>query len=140
MPNVSAHDAAIYAANDLIIALTKPQPTNSFISIGEDQIAALQILATIFQTSITKQPISAQGCQTMHPPPPPPPPPPPHVHAHDAALTTPQGTTLLQIEPKQPSKKKQEEDLFPKPPIPAPHQTMHRPNYSHLTTTISNKT
>ena len=52
MPNVSAHDAAIYAANDLIMALTKPQPTNSFISIGEDQIAALQKLATIFQTSI----------------------------------------------------------------------------------------
>ena len=36
MPNVSAHDAAIYTANDLITALTKPQPTNSFISIGDD--------------------------------------------------------------------------------------------------------
>ena len=42
MPNVSAHDAAIYAANDLITALTKPQPTNSIISIGDDEIVALQ--------------------------------------------------------------------------------------------------
>ena len=58
----------------------------------------------------------------------------------NAALTIPQGTMLLQIEPKHPSKKKQEEDLFPQPPIPAPNQTMHRPNYSHLKTTISNKT
>ena len=33
MPKASAHDAAIYTANDLITELTKPQPTNSFISI-----------------------------------------------------------------------------------------------------------
>ena len=36
MPNVSANDAAIYAANNLIKALTKPQPPDSFISIGDD--------------------------------------------------------------------------------------------------------
>ena len=45
LPNVSSHDAAIYAANDLIMALTKPQPTNSFLSIGDEQIVALQKLA-----------------------------------------------------------------------------------------------
>ena len=73
MPNVSAHDAAIYAANDLITALTKPQPTNSFISIEDDQIVALRKLATIFQTSITKQPISALGVPDSAPP---------IVHAH----------------------------------------------------------
>ena len=48
MPNLSAHDAAIYAANDLITALTKPQPTNSLVSIGDDQLTALRKLATIF--------------------------------------------------------------------------------------------
>ena len=48
MPKVSAHDAAIYAANDLITALTKPQPTNSFISIVDDQLVALRQFATIF--------------------------------------------------------------------------------------------
>ena len=69
MPKVSAHDAAIYAANDLITALTKPQPTNSFISIEDDQIVALQKLATIFQTSITKQLISAPGVPDIAPPP-----------------------------------------------------------------------
>ena len=73
MPKVSAHDADIYAANDLITALTKPQPTNSFISIGDDQIVALQKLATIFQTSITKPPISAQGVPDIAPP---------SIHAH----------------------------------------------------------
>ena len=41
MPNVSANDAAIYAANDLIKTLTKPQPPDSFLSIGDDQIVAL---------------------------------------------------------------------------------------------------
>ena len=76
MPNVSAHDAAIYAANDLITALTKPQPTNSIISIGDDQIVALQKLATIFQTSITKQ-ISALVVPDIAPPPP------LYVHAHE---------------------------------------------------------
>ena len=74
MPNVSAHDAAIYTANDLITGLTKPQPTNSFISIGDDQIVALQKLATIFQTSITKQPISALGVPDIAPP---------NDHAHE---------------------------------------------------------
>ena len=54
MPKVSANDAAIYAANDLITALTKLQPPNSFILIGDDQIAALRQLATIFQRVVTK--------------------------------------------------------------------------------------
>ena len=97
MPNVSAHDAAIYAANDLIMALTKPQPKNSFISIGDDQIEALQKLASIFQTSITKPPISALGVPDSAPPP-------PHWPCTrsqtkkfaNAALTSPQDTKLLQ--------------------------------------------
>ena len=74
MPNMSAHDAAIYAANDLIMAFTQPQLTNSFISIGDDQIVALQQLATIFQTSISKQPISALGVPDIAPP---------NDHAHE---------------------------------------------------------
>ena len=75
MPKVSAHDAAIYAANDLITALTKPQPPNSFISIGDDQMVALQQLATIFQRAVTKNPTSDEGVPDIAPPPPPPPPP-----------------------------------------------------------------
>ena len=121
MPNMSAHDAAIYAANDLITALTKPQPTNPIISIRDDEVVALQKLAIIFQTSITKQPISAPGVPDIAPPPPPPPHR-PRTRSQtkkfaNAALTTPQGTRLLKPEPKQPSEKKQEEDLFPEPPI-----------------------
>ena len=68
MPNVSANDAAIYAANDLIKALTNPQPPNSFISIGDDQIVALRQLATIFQRSITKKPTSKPGVPDIAPP------------------------------------------------------------------------
>ena len=73
MPKVSTHDAAIYAANDLITALTKPQPPNSFLLLGDDQMVALQQLATIFQRAVTKKPTSDA---------PPPPPPPPNSHEH----------------------------------------------------------
>ena len=92
LPNVSAHDAAIYAANDLIIALTKPQPPNSFLSLGDEQIVALQKLANSFQTAITKQPISTPGVSESGPP----------NHPHtcsqtkkfaNAALTPPQSQT-----------------------------------------------
>ena len=65
---MSSHDAAIYAANDLIMALTKPQPPNSFLSIGNEQIIALQKLATIFKTAITEQSISALGVPDSEPP------------------------------------------------------------------------
>ena len=58
MPHVSAHDAVLCAANDLITALTKPQLNKSCISVGDDQIVVLQKLATIFQCSIKKQPIA----------------------------------------------------------------------------------
>ena len=61
MPYVSSHDAVLYAANDLITALTKPQLTKSGISVGDDQIVALRKLATIFQCSIQKQPIAEPG-------------------------------------------------------------------------------
>ena len=115
MPIVSAHDAAIYAANNLITALTKPQPTDAFISIGDEQIVALQKLATIFQTYITKQPSSAPGVPDSAPPNR------PCTSSQtkkcaNAALTQPQGTTLLQTQPKQTIKQQKEGDLFPEPP------------------------
>ena len=70
MPHVTANDAAIYAANDLITALTKPQPPHSFLSLGNDQLAALQQLANIFQRAVNKKPISAPGVPDLTPPPP----------------------------------------------------------------------
>ena len=139
LPNVSAHDAAIYAANDLITALTKPQPPNSFILVGDEQIVALQKLANIFQTSITKQPISALGVPDSAPPNR------PRTHSQtnkfaNAALTPPQGTKLLQTQPKQPINQQKEWDPFPDPPPPpppehhSPLQTTHCPDYSQLST------
>ena len=68
MPQVTANDAAIYAANDLITALTNPQPPNSFLSLGNDQLAALQHLANIFQRAIDKTPMSALGVPDLTPP------------------------------------------------------------------------
>ena len=76
MPKVSAHDAAIYAANDLITALTKPQPPNSFLLLGDNQMVALQQLATIIQRAVTKKPTSDAGVPDL------PPPPPPNGHEH----------------------------------------------------------
>ena len=70
MPKVSTHDAAIYAGNDLITALTKPQPPNSFLLLGDDQMVALQLLATIFQRAVTKKPTSDAGVPDLLPPPP----------------------------------------------------------------------
>ena len=68
---VSSHDAAIYAANDLIMALTIPQSPNPFLSIGDEHIAALKKLDNIFKTSTTKQPISTPGVPDIEPPNPP---------------------------------------------------------------------
>ena len=61
MPHVSAHDAVLYAANDLITALTRPQLPKSGISFGDDQIGALRKLATIFQCATKTQPIAEPG-------------------------------------------------------------------------------
>ena len=69
MPHVTANDAAIYAANDLITALTKPQPPHSFLSLGKEQLAALQKLANIFQRAVNKPPMSAPGVPDLTPPP-----------------------------------------------------------------------
>ena len=81
MPNVSAQDAAIYTANDFIKALTKPQPTNY-------QLAALQQLATIFQSSITNKPVSVPGVPVIvHNPNPPPPPNFPELHHQQTSLS-----------------------------------------------------
>ena len=70
MPNVTSHDAVIYAENNLITALTTPQPTNSVQSIGNDQLVALRKLATIFQCSIQQkqQPIAEPGKPDIAPP------------------------------------------------------------------------
>ena len=123
-PSVSAHDAAKYAANVLIMELTEPQPPNSFISIGDEQIVALQKLANIFQTSFTTKPISAAGVPDSAPS--------NHPCTHsqtkkfaNAALTPPQGTKLLQTQPKQPINQQKEGDLFPEPPIDITHH--HKP-------------
>ena len=69
MPSMSSHDAVLYAANDLITALTKPQPNNSVLSIGDDQIVVLHKFATIFQCSIQKKPIAEPGEQDRPPQP-----------------------------------------------------------------------
>ena len=84
------------------MALTKPQPPNSFLLIGDEQIVALQKLANIFQTTITKQPISALGVPDSGPPNC------PRTRSQtkkfaNAALTPPQNTNLLQTQPERPS-------------------------------------
>ena len=68
MPNVTLHDAVIYAANGHITALTTPKPTNSVLSLGSDQRVALQKLATVFQCSIHKNPIADPGEPDIAPP------------------------------------------------------------------------
>ena len=61
MPGVSPHDAVLYAAHDVITALTKPKLQHSGISLGNDQIEALRKLATIFQCSHETTPITKPG-------------------------------------------------------------------------------
>ena len=140
LPNVSAHDAAIYAANDLITALTKPQPPNSFLLIGDEQIVALQELANIFQTTITKQPISALGVPDSGPPNC------PHTHSQtktfaNAALTPPQITNLLQTRPEPTINQHTEGDLFPatfpEPPIDISYH--HKPRIVPIIANLSPK-
>ena len=134
MPKVSANDAAIYAANDLITALTKPQPPNSFISIGDDQIVALRQLATIFQSSITKKPTSDPGVSDSAPPQC------PWTRSQtkqlaNAALTVPQRDQLHHNPPppKPPDEIKQEGDLDSAPPDDTPNHTRH-----HIVPIITN--
>ena len=125
---MSAHDAAIYTASDLITVLTKPQPPNSFLSIGDEQIVALQKLANIFQTAITKQRISALGVPDSEPPNR------PCTCSQtkkfaNAALTPPQNTNLLQTQPEQPINQHKEGDpvpaTFPEPTIDITHHHFH---------------
>ena len=110
MPQVTANDAAIYAANDLITALTKPQPPNSFLSLGNDQLAALQQLATIFQRSVDKKPTSALGVPDFTPPQR------PRTRSQtkllaNAALTIPNHTNLYRSHPTPSENTKQEEEF-----------------------------
>ena len=72
MPNVSAHDAAIYAANDLITALTKPQPTNSETCECSTN-STTRDHALPHQTPTNRQTQTKGGYGTPPPPPPPPP-------------------------------------------------------------------
>ena len=124
MPQVSAKDAAIYEANDLITALTKPQPPDSFISIGDDQIVALRQLATIFQRSITKKPISEPGVPDITPP---------HrprtcsqtKQLANAAFTAPQRDQLCHNQSQSQNETKQEGNLDPEPPDDTEIHTKH---------------
>ena len=129
MPKVSTNDAAIYAANDLITALTKPQPPNSFISIGDDQIVALRQLVTIFQHAVTKKPTSDPGVPDIAPPQC------PRTCSQtkqlaNAAFTVPQCDQLCHDQLKPPDETKQEGDLEPEPPDDTQNLTRH---YDHNT-------
>ena len=124
MPKVSANDAAIYTANDLITVLTKPQPPNSFISIGDDQMVALRQFATIFQHAITKKPTSDRGVPDIAPPQR------PRTrsqtkHQANAAFTVPQRDQSCHDQLKPPDDTKQEGDLEPEPPDDIPNFTRH---------------
>ena len=118
MPKVSAHDAAIYAANDLIMALTKPQPPNSFLPLGDDQMVALQQSATIFQRAVTKKPTSDVGVPHIAPPPPTPQRPQTRSqtkHLVNAAFTVPQLDQVCHDQLPPPDDTKQDEYLEPDP-------------------------
>ena len=124
MPNVSANDAAIYAASNLIKTLTKPQPPDSFLSIGDDQIVALRQLATIFQHSITKKPTSEPGVRDIAPP--------QCLRTRsqtkqlaNAAFTAPQRDRLCHDPPQPPDETKQQVDLDPEPPNDTKIHTKH---------------
>ena len=112
MPTVSSHDAVIYAANDLITALTKPQPPNSVISMGDDQLVALRKLATIFQCSIQKKPIADPGVPDITPP---------HQPCTcsqtkalaNAAIRAPYGPTVIHTPPPPRDDTKYDEELAP---------------------------
>ena len=107
MTNVSAHDAAIYTAND--------------------QLAALRKLATIFQSSITNKPISASGdarhCTPPHPPTPTPTPQQrPCTRSQtkklvNTAPTATQGNMLFHTKSQPTNEPKPEEDMVPPPDI-----------------------
>ena len=112
MPRVSSHDAVLYAANDLITALTKPQLNNSGVSIGDDQIVALQKLATIFQCSIQKKPIAEPGVHDR------PPQQQPRTRIQtkalaNAAIRAPLGPNIRQPDPRPLDDPKHEEDINP---------------------------
>ena len=110
MPHVSAHDAVLYAANDLITALTKPQLTKSGISFGDDQMGALRKLATIFQCATKKQPIAEPGEPDS------PPPPRPRTRSQtkalaNAAIRVPLGPHIRQPTPQLIDDPKHDEDI-----------------------------
>ena len=112
IPSVSSHDAVIYAANNLITALTQPQSKNSVLSIGDDQLVALRKLATIFQCSIQKKPIADPGEQDS------PPPQRPCTRSQtkalaNAAIRAPYGPTVRHPHPQPLDDSKHDEELDP---------------------------
>ena len=140
MPNVTSHDAVIYTANDLITALTTPQPTNSVLSIGNDQLVAFRKLATIFQCSIHKKTNCRSGgtrhCTTT-----------PTTHTqsnqsisecshqrHIQSYRKPHPNTTM----RRPKKRGQ---TGPRPHLRHPtQQTTHRPHHKKFTPTVPYKT
>ena len=84
--------------------------------MGDDQIAALRQLATIFQCSITKKPTSEPGVPDIAPPQR------PRTRSQtkqlaNAAFTTPQRDKLCHDPPQPPDETKQQVDLDPEPPM-----------------------
>ena len=133
---MSAHDAAIYAANDLITALTKPKPQNAFVLLGDEH----QKLANIFQTAITKQPISALGVPDSEPTNR------PRTCSQtkmfaNAALTPTQIKTLLQTPPEPTINQHKEGDpflaTFPESPIDISYH--HKPRIIPIISTLRPK-
>ena len=112
MPSMSSHDAVIYAANNLITALTQPQSRKSVLSIGDDQLVALRKLATIFQCSIQKKPIADPREQDSTPPQR------PHTCSQTKALANaatgaPYGPTVRHTHPQPLDDPKHDEELAP---------------------------
>ena len=110
MPSVSAHDAVIYTANDLIT--TQPQPKNSLLALGDDQLVALRKLATIFQCSIQKKPVIEPGEPDS------PPAQRPHTRSQtkaiaNAAIREPYGPVVRHPDPQPRDDTKHDEELAP---------------------------
>ena len=138
---MSSNDAVIYAANDLITALTQPQSKNSVLSIRNDQIVALHKLASIFQCSIPKKPIAEPEEQDS------PPPQQPRTRSQtkalaNAAIRAPYGPTVCQPHPQPLDTSKHDEERAHDHLGDIQHHDIPRivPIIKKLTPTVSYKT
>jgi hypothetical protein len=59
MPQLSSTDRQLMAANDMMDALQNPHTEVPFASVGDDTIAALKDLATIFKLKLQQAPSTA---------------------------------------------------------------------------------